>query len=100
MRQAKPNHLFPSLARDERGLSTVEYVVLLVLIVAIAVAAWNVFGNSLVAKLVAAAVEFDEEVVTAKSGTAEDSSSSGTEAPSADPGASGAALGPSTVVAE
>ena len=40
-----------SLLRDERGLSTVEYTVLLVLIVAIAVAAWQSFGETITGKL-------------------------------------------------
>lgn len=69
--QAKLSHLIKKLREDERGLSTVEYVVLLVLIVAIAVAVWNLFGQSLVGKLTAAAVEFDQEVVTSKAGSAE-----------------------------
>ncbi|MEY4514409.1 MAG: hypothetical protein RLZZ450_6531 [Pseudomonadota bacterium] len=68
---SKLNNLLKKLREDERGLSTVEYVVLLVLIVAIAVALWNVFGNLLVTKLSAAATEFDEEVVTSKKGSNE-----------------------------
>jgi Flp pilus assembly pilin Flp len=66
--QAKLKNLITKLRSDERGLSTVEYVVLLVLIVAIAVALWNVFGNLLVQKLSGAANEFDKQVVTAKNG--------------------------------
>jgi Flp pilus assembly pilin Flp len=50
------------LARDERGLSTVEYVVLLVLIVAMAVAAWNTFGKSVNSKLTDASGSFDGTV--------------------------------------
>ena len=69
--ETKLKNLLQKLREDERGLSTVEYVVLLVLIVAIAVALWNVFGNLLVTKLSAAAKEFDEEVVTSASGSNE-----------------------------
>lgn len=39
------------LARDQKGLSTVEYTVLLVLIVAVSVGLWNTFGNDLADKL-------------------------------------------------
>jgi len=73
--QAKLRNLITKLREDERGLSTVEYVVLLVLIVAIAVAVWNLFGQSLVGKLTAAAVEFDSEVQTKKEGSAEEGTS-------------------------
>jgi Flp pilus assembly pilin Flp len=66
---SKLNNLLAKLKQDQRGLSTVEYVVLLVLIVAIAVAVWNVFGNSLTEKLTDAATQFDKEVVTNKVGT-------------------------------
>lgn len=69
--EAKLKNLIKKLREDERGLSTVEYVVLLVLIVAIAVALWNVFGNLLVAKLSGAAKEFDQEVATTVRGDAE-----------------------------
>ena len=39
------------LARDQKGLSTVEYTVLLVLIVACSVGLWQSFGDDLVLKL-------------------------------------------------
>lgn len=70
--ETKLKNLLKKLREDERGLSTVEYVVLLVLIVAIAVALWNVFGNLLVTKLSAAATEFDQEVVTSAAGSNEE----------------------------
>ena len=35
-----------SLRRDERGLSTVEYIIILVLIAVIAIVAWKQFGES------------------------------------------------------
>lgn len=34
-----------SLARDERGLSTVEYVIILVLIAVLGIVSWNKFGG-------------------------------------------------------
>ncbi len=41
----KPNQKKNGLARDERGLSTVEYIILLVLIAVAAIAAWGEFGD-------------------------------------------------------
>ncbi|MBX3249773.1 MAG: hypothetical protein KF901_21530 [Myxococcales bacterium] len=41
-RNAKPT----SLLADQRGLSTVEYIVILVLIAVIAIIAWKQFGES------------------------------------------------------
>jgi Flp pilus assembly pilin Flp len=35
------------LSRDQRGLSTVEYVIILVLIAAVCVATWTAFGSKL-----------------------------------------------------
>jgi Flp pilus assembly pilin Flp len=35
------------LRRDQRGLSTVEYVIILVLIAAVCVATWTAFGKKL-----------------------------------------------------
>jgi Flp pilus assembly pilin Flp len=52
-----------ALARDDHGLSTVEYVVLLVLVVAMAVAAWNTFGRDVKGKLGTAAKSFNASVV-------------------------------------
>lgn len=52
----------PSFAQDERGLSTVEYVILLVLIVAGCVALWNKFGGVVQERLKGAHTEFDTEV--------------------------------------
>ena len=40
-----------ALSRDERGLSTVEYVILLVLVATIAIGAWRLFGDSVVSAL-------------------------------------------------
>jgi Flp pilus assembly pilin Flp len=36
---------FESLAADERGLSTVEYVILLALIAVVALGTWQTFGE-------------------------------------------------------
>lgn len=67
--EAKLKSLVHKLQNDERGLSTVEYVVLLVLIVAMAVALWNMFGTTLTSKLIAATKAFDTVVVTKQSET-------------------------------
>jgi Flp pilus assembly pilin Flp len=39
------------LARDTRGLSTVEYVIILVLIAALAIGTWRTFGSSVKKKI-------------------------------------------------
>lgn len=41
----------PSFARDERGLSTVEYVILLVLVAVAGIVAWNSIGGTVVSKI-------------------------------------------------
>lgn len=40
-----------SLVRDEEGLSTVEYVIILFLIAIIGIAAWKKFGSSVSSKV-------------------------------------------------
>jgi Flp pilus assembly pilin Flp len=40
-----------SLARDERGLSTVEYVIILVLIAVLGIVSWNKFGATVKDKI-------------------------------------------------
>jgi Flp pilus assembly pilin Flp len=40
-----------TLIKDDRGLSTVEYVIILVLIAAAAVGTWKTFGGLIKAKL-------------------------------------------------
>jgi Flp pilus assembly pilin Flp len=47
------------LARDVRGLSTVEYTVLLVLIVTAAVGIWKRFGTALTTQLEKSTTEFE-----------------------------------------
>ena len=58
-----------SILRDERGLSTVEYVVLLVLICAACVGLWSTFGSTLTEKLGGASDEFESNVPTYGSGS-------------------------------
>ena len=48
-----------NLRRDERGLSTVEYVIVLVLIAAASVGGWSLFGQTMRGKLKTSIVEFD-----------------------------------------
>jgi len=65
---AKLNALLTKLRDDERGLSTVEYVVLLVLLVIMCAAVWNAFGSMLVEKLEESGEEFENQVVTEATG--------------------------------
>jgi Flp pilus assembly pilin Flp len=51
-----------ALARDTRGLSTVEYVIILCLIAAVAVGLWNKFGSMVKTKLEASAGEIDDKL--------------------------------------
>ncbi|MEO7038063.1 MAG: Flp family type IVb pilin [Polyangiaceae bacterium] len=55
-----------SLLRDDRGLSTVEYVIILVLIAAAAIFSWQTFGGKVRAKIDAANTEMDKVQVDAK----------------------------------
>jgi Flp pilus assembly pilin Flp len=41
-----------SLERDQRGLTTVEYAIVLCVIVAVAVGTWDSFGTALVDRLI------------------------------------------------
>ncbi len=40
-----------SLVKDEEGLSTVEYIIILILIAVIAIVAWQSFGDAVKAKV-------------------------------------------------
>jgi Flp pilus assembly pilin Flp len=51
-----------NLIQDDRGLSTVEYVILLVLIAAVAMGTWQTFGEEVQGKLDNASSEFSETV--------------------------------------
>jgi Flp pilus assembly pilin Flp len=54
-----------SLVRDEAGLSTVEYVIILVLIAAIAIGTWQTFGGRVKTGLENASNNFDTNVTQA-----------------------------------
>ncbi len=43
-----------SLVRDERGLTTVEYIIVLGLIAVVGIQAWRTFGSTLSAEVTAA----------------------------------------------
>jgi Flp pilus assembly pilin Flp len=47
------------LLDDERGLGTIEFVVLLVLVLALAVSVWNLFGNGIACAFSSAVESFD-----------------------------------------
>ena len=53
-----------ALARDTRGLSTVEYVIILCLIAAVAVGVWHEFGGMVKTKLQASSGEINEQLPT------------------------------------
>ena len=55
-----------SLGQDEQGLSTVEYVVLLVLMVAVAVSLWNTFSEKLTRSITGSSTKFDQVVEAAE----------------------------------
>ena len=44
----------PSLIRDSRGLTTVEYIIVLGLIAVVGIAAWQKFGETLTGEIEAA----------------------------------------------
>jgi Flp pilus assembly pilin Flp len=54
-----------TLVRDEAGLSTVEYVIILVLIAAIAIGTWKQFGERVKTGLTNASDSFDTNVTQA-----------------------------------
>ena len=53
------------LVRDEAGLSTVEYVIILVLVAAIAIGTWQTFGKTVTSGLSNASQKFDKDVTGA-----------------------------------
>lgn len=55
-----------SLAQNEAGLSTVEYVIILVLIAAVAIGTWRSFGEQVQSGLNNAKKEFNTNVTNAK----------------------------------
>jgi len=48
------NQQIRTLARDERGLTTVEYIIVLGLIAVVGIAAWQQFGETLIGEVEAA----------------------------------------------
>ena len=52
-----------ALRRDERGLTTVEYAIVLCLIAAVGVATWNKFGGMVRDKLVESHTAIDNQLV-------------------------------------
>lgn len=61
------------LFQDERGLSTVEYVIILVLIAAAALVSWQLFGATIMAKIHASDVAIST-MQGLEAGTAKDES--------------------------
>lgn len=60
----RPNSIhLRALLGDTRGLSTVEYVIILVLIAGVAVGTWKTFGKTVIDKIDAANDEIQNEVV-------------------------------------
>jgi Flp pilus assembly pilin Flp len=53
-----------SLRRDERGLSTVEYVILLVLMAVAGITIWNTLGTTIVTKITESNGRITTEVST------------------------------------
>jgi Flp pilus assembly pilin Flp len=53
------------LRRDQRGLSTVEYVIILVLIAAVCVATWTAFGKKLKGWLAEGEGTIDKDISSA-----------------------------------
>ncbi len=51
-----------ALQLDERGLSTVEYVIILVLIAVTAIGIWKTFGHTIVTKITDANSTVDTQV--------------------------------------
>lgn len=64
-----------SLRRDERGLSTVEYVILLVLMAVAGITIWNTLGGTVVRKIRESNARIDTEITTP------DKSSGSTDSP-------------------
>ena len=58
----KINEWLSSLRRDERGLTTVEYAIVLMLIAAVGVATWNEFGGMVKEKLTDSKTEIDDNM--------------------------------------
>ena len=86
------------LVRDERGLSTIEYVIILVLVAAISIGTWSVFGHSVKCALgiandtIGAGIGVDGQVgpqACAKGTPSQSGGAPSSEAGGAKPGADG-----------
>jgi Flp pilus assembly pilin Flp len=53
------------LVRNDAGLSTVEYVIILVLVAAIAIGTWQTFGKTVTSGLSKASSKFNSDVTSA-----------------------------------
>lgn len=62
--QPRNNNKKLSLRRDERGLSTVEYVILLVLMAVAGITIWNTLGGTIVRKISESNTRINDEVTT------------------------------------
>jgi Flp pilus assembly pilin Flp len=49
-----------NLLRDERGLTTVEYVIILVLLAVVAISVWDKFGDAVQGKVKDSTTKIDE----------------------------------------
>jgi Flp pilus assembly pilin Flp len=62
LKQSTPTAHSVSLLHDDRGLTTVEYVILLVVIAIMSVAGWHKFGSGINTRLTDSQNRFDDEV--------------------------------------
>ncbi|NOY93079.1 MAG: hypothetical protein GXP55_17990 [Deltaproteobacteria bacterium] len=81
------------LCRDERGLSTVEYILILVLVVVVGIVTWRFFGASVGQQVEEArggitALDRNGSAAASKAGAGSAGSGAGSAGSSADPGAS------------
>jgi Flp pilus assembly pilin Flp len=72
--------------RDARGLSTVEYVIILVLIAAVSVATWGAFGNRVKTWLGLGKTQIDRELTGALGGEGPSGGGGSNPGGGADPG--------------
>jgi Flp pilus assembly pilin Flp len=60
--------LSPSFLNDDRGLSTVEYTIILVLIAVAGIGLWSTFGDTLAEKITDSNTQLDSMEVPANNG--------------------------------
>jgi Flp pilus assembly pilin Flp len=63
MKQLTKLYSSSRIVNDDRGLSTVEYVIILVLIAAAAVGTWSTFGGTIVKKINDASGKIESDVI-------------------------------------